>query len=217
MQDINLNVSLKAKNDLVANEIKTLFKKNKILCINIMGAPGAGKTEVIEQTATLLKGVLVVQGDLKSSIDTQRLNSRGIRCVQINTHSGCHLNAELVKTALVGEPLEDINYIFIENVGNLVCPAGVLLGQHLNIIISSTTEGVDKPLKYPHIYHDSQAIILSKYDLKDAVEFDERAFLRALGNLVQKRTFLKTSKKDSTTFVALEKYIRKSWEELYET
>ena len=149
-----------------------------VLAINVMGAPGSGKTTVIEMLATFLgkERIAVIQGDLESDVDKVRLERAGIRAFQINTHSGCHLNAAMIAHALEHLSLDGISFLFIENVGNLVCPAGVQLGQHVNIVVSSTAEGSDKPKKYPHIFRDADAILISKTDLVPYVSFDELLF-----------------------------------------
>jgi len=193
--EIKLDSSLTARNDEIAKEISKIFDERNIFCINVMGGPGCGKTTFIEELSQFLPNLFVIQGDLKSDIDTKRLEEKGVKSFQINTHSGCHLNAHMIEEALKNINLEGVDYLLIENVGNLVCPAGVMLGQHMNLVLNSVTEGNDKPEKYPLIFKDSNAVILSKYDLKEAVEFNEEEYLERL-NKVTKKPLFKISKKD---------------------
>lgn len=199
--EIKLEKSLTAKNDAVAKKINSTLKEKGILCVNLLGAPGAGKTTLIENLVDFLpeKSVAVIQGDLKSDVDKMRLEKKGIGTYQINTHSGCHLNAHMVEDILQVVNLEGKKFLIIENVGNLVCPAGVLIGQDINVLVSATTEGYDKPEKYPLIFRDAQLIVLSKYDLKDAVDFNEEEFLGRIGNL-GKRRLIKVGKNKRNSY-----------------
>lgn len=178
---------INAANDKLAESISKCLKQKGIICINIMGAPGSGKTTLIEGISHFInpKEIAVIQGDLESDVDKKRLEKKKIACYQINTHSGCHLNAAMIKHEIVSmkSQLSGKKFLFIENVGNLVCPAGKKIGQHLNIVVSSVAEGSDKPKKYPIIFHDAALVVLSKYDLKHAVGFDEKAYLRDLRNI----------------------------------
>ena len=204
--EIKLNQSLTAKNDEISLRIKNFLKKNNIFCINLMGGPGSGKTTLIEILSNHMKNIYVLQGDLKSDIDTERLIKKNISCYQINTHSGCHLNASMIESAIKKIDLSKTDYLIIENVGNLVCPAGVLIGQNLNLVINSVAEGNDKPEKYPLIFRDSQAVILTKYDLKDAVEFNEEEYLKRLEKITRAPLF-KISNKDKNSVKELVKFI----------
>lgn len=202
---VEVNTSVTHANDLIAKQVYDFFQKRQILCLNVMGSPGAGKTTIIENLARELgkESVAVIQGDLESDVDAKRLAALGIDAYQINTHSGCHLNAFMINQALLDMDFSDKRYVFIENVGNLVCPAGVKLGQHLNVLISSTTEGHDKIKKYPIMFQDADILILSKYDIKDAVEFDEKAYLSDLQEISSELKPVMTSKKDTTVFHTL--------------
>ncbi len=189
-------------NDVIAAQIKEFLKEKEILCINLMGSPGSGKTTVLEGISRYIDPheMAVIQGDLESDIDKKRLEGSGIFAHQINTHSGCHLNASMINKALMGMDMLNKKYLIIENVGNLVCPARVDIGQHLNILVSSTTEGSDKPKKYPIMFLDSKLLIISKYDLKDAVGFDEAQYLKDVSNINGKVKIIKTSLKDPDSF-----------------
>ncbi len=199
---IFIEKSVTELNDSVANKTGIFLKEKSILCVNIIGAPGSGKTTFIEGIADFIpkKEIAVIQGDLESDIDKKRLEKIKIEAFQINTHSGCHLNADMIKKALEKINLGGKKYLFIENVGNLVCPAGVRIGQHIDIVISSTTEGSDKPKKYPLVFMEAKLIIISKCDLEDAVEFDEEEYVKDLLKINSKAKILKTSSKKSNTF-----------------
>ena len=156
------------KNEQVANENRALFRKNNLICINIMGSPGGGKTTLIENTILKLQGkkkIAVIEGDLATSIDAERIKELGVDVLQINTGGMCHLDAPLISKALNKMDLKDIDILFIENVGNLVCPSSHDLGEDYRVIIASVPEGPHKPKKYPVIYKDADAVIITKADL----------------------------------------------------
>ena len=202
---VNVNKSINEINDHLAHCIWHALKDKDIFCINLLGSPGAGKTTVIEGLSKFISPseIAVVQGDLESDIDKKRLEESGIYTYQINTHSGCHLNSDMVNKALISMNLEGKKYLIIENVGNLVCPAGVKIGQHMDCVVSSTTEGSDKPKKYPVIFIDASVVIISKSDLIDAVDFNEEMYLRDIKNINPKVRIVKTSKKDASSFKEL--------------
>jgi hydrogenase nickel incorporation protein HypB len=144
------------------------FLARSLVAINVMGSPGAGKTALLEATARGLSGqcrIGALAGDLATDNDARRLEAAGIRAQAINTGSACHLDAAMVHRALHHMPWEDLHYLFIENVGNLVCPAVYDLGQAANVVILSVTEGEDKPLKYPVMFHKADLVLISKVDL----------------------------------------------------
>lgn len=199
---LSVNESITAVNDALAFQVASLLKKRDLLCVNVMGSPGSGKTTVIEQLALRLgpKNIAVIQGDLESDIDKERLEKKNIATHQINTHSGCHLNAAMINDALIDLDIANKSFLFIENVGNLVCPAGVAIGQHMNMVVSSTTEGSDKPKKYPSMFMDAQVIVISKMDVADAVDFDEKTYLLDVRNIATKAKIIKTSRKTDEGF-----------------
>lgn len=205
-------------NDEIAHQNNHLLMHKKAFAINVMGSPGAGKTTVIERIAKVVgkEKVLVIQGDLESDIDTRRLEEQEIDAYQINTHSGCHLNAKMINSALMNSDISDKEYIIIENVGNLVCPANIKLGQEMDVVVSSTTEGSDKPKKYPAIFASAQAIIISKADLAEYVGFDEKMYMKDLIDINKNAKIFKTEQKDMEAFKNIGKFIeekRKSWVE----
>ncbi|MBN2422590.1 hydrogenase nickel incorporation protein HypB [Candidatus Woesearchaeota archaeon] len=205
-----IDKSLNEINDTLAEQISEFLKKNQIFCINIMGSPGSGKTTVIEQISEFLKSdeIAVIQGDLESDIDKKRIEKRHIESYQINTHSGCHLNAHMINQALPNIKLDGKKYLVIENVGNLVCPAGVKIGQHMNVLVSSVTEGEDKPAKYPFIFMDAQMVILSKTDLSGVIEFNEINYINEIKNINPKCRIIRASLKNLKSFKETAAYIK---------
>ncbi len=162
-------------NDAIAAENRRLLRGKGIYTINLIASPGAGKTTLLERTLEQLKGELrmaVIEGDIAGSSDAQRIGRHEIPVVQINTGGDCHLNANMVRSALDSLPLGEIRLLFIENVGNLVCPAEFDIGEDAKVVILSVAEGDDKPEKYPLIFEQSSAMVLNKMDLLGMVDFD---------------------------------------------
>jgi hydrogenase nickel incorporation protein HypB len=176
---------------LVANEVKA--KENKarldsklILTINIMSSPGAGKTSLILGTLKHFKTrfrMAVIEGDVASSVDADKVNALSVPVVQINTAGGCHLDANMVAAALEDLPLNKIDILFIENVGNLICPNNYLLGEDRRVMIASMPEGDDKPYKYPAMFADTDVVILNKTDLQPYLDFNTADFTKVVTGL----------------------------------
>jgi hydrogenase nickel incorporation protein HypB len=159
---------LLAENDRVAANNRAIFDVQGVLVINLMSSPGAGKTSLLEATIISLRDryrIGVIEGDLETDNDAARIRAHGVPALQITTGTSCHLDARQISDGLSDLPLHDLDILFIENVGNLVCPASFDLGQHKNVTLLSTTEGDDKPEKYPVIFRASHAVVLSKMDL----------------------------------------------------
>jgi hydrogenase nickel incorporation protein HypB len=155
-------------NQQIAEENRFLFREKRVVVINLMSSPGAGKTSLLEKTIQLLQGKLrvgVIEGDIQSTYDAERIEKTGAPAVQINTGGACHLDSNMVKTALKNLDLSSLDLLFIENVGNLVCPAEFSLGEDFKAMILSVAEGDDKPLKYPLMFHESSALLINKIDL----------------------------------------------------
>ncbi|MBF0481779.1 MAG: hydrogenase nickel incorporation protein HypB [Desulfovibrionaceae bacterium] len=175
-------------NDRVAAGLKEIFAAKHILVLNLMSSPGAGKTSLLEKTLGDLRGefkMAVIEGDLQTDNDARRVAATGAQAVQINTEGGCHLSSSMVAEALKNLDIEGLDILFIENVGNLVCPAEFDVGEDFKVTLLSTTEGDDKPEKYPLMFNLSKAMVLNKIDLLPHVDFDmERAakFARALNS-----------------------------------
>jgi len=156
-----------AGNDRMAAHLRTHFQREGVLTVNLMGSPGSGKTALLEATAAFAgaRRLGAVSGDLATDYDAQRLVLAGIPAKCITTGTACHLDARLLHDALHDFPWEGLDYFFIENVGNLVCPAIYDLGQDLSVVVLSVTEGIDKPMKYPVIFRGADLVVLSKIDL----------------------------------------------------
>ncbi len=170
-------------NDQVAAENRARFDEAGTFVLNLMASPGAGKTSLILATLALLPEAIhpgVIEGDLTGSIDADAVAARGVPVVQINTGGECHLDAPMIRAALRELPLKSINLLFIENVGNLICPASFNLGADLAIVVASVPEGHDKPYKYPGMFATANAVILNKADLLAVFEFDLDYFRRGL-------------------------------------
>lgn len=173
-------------NEQIANRNQQMLDRQKVLAVNIMASPGAGKTSLILQTISRLKDrvrIAVIEGDIASSIDADRISEEGVPVVQINTGGSCHLDANMVSNALDSLALEDIDLLLIENVGNLICPAEFKIGEHKRMMLLSLPEGDDKPHKYPLMFTESDVIVVNKIDLLPFLDFDLTAFHRAVTGL----------------------------------
>ena len=181
MNVITIERKVLAKNDELAAENRTRFKKYNLFVINVVSSPGSGKTSLIEQTLKHLAGSLpvgVIEGDVQTDLDAQRVARFSVPVVQIVTNGGCHLEAKLVQDALTSLDLSGLRMLIIENVGNLVCPSNYDLGEAFKVVVASTTEGDDKPLKYPAMFRNASVLVLNKIDLVPYVNCDLQA-LRA--------------------------------------
>lgn len=161
-------------NDRIAEENRRIFKSHGLFVINLMSAPGAGKTSLIERTIERLDGIRigVIEGDITGTDDAERISRFNIPVVQINTGGACHLDANMINEVFSEMPLNEIDILIIENVGNLVCPAEFKVGEDIKAMLLSITEGHDKPLKYPLMFRESSAILLNKIDLLPYVDTD---------------------------------------------
>ena len=170
-------------NDRIAQRNREMLDQLGVYAINIMASPGAGKTSFILKMLEALNGSLkfgVIEGDLATSIDAEKAMAAGLPAVQINTGGECHLDAVMLADALPALPLQDLDLVVVENVGNLVCPANFQIGTHLNVLIASIPEGDDKPYKYPSMYRGMQVLIINKIDLLPYVPFDMDYFKRGV-------------------------------------
>jgi hydrogenase nickel incorporation protein HypB len=183
-------------NDRIALENRRLLDEHGIVAVNVMASPGAGKTSLILRSIEALRGHLrvgVIEGDLAGRVDADKVAETGTPVVQINTGGGCHLDAPQVQSALKQVPLEEIDLLFIENVGNLVCPTGFALGEHLKMLISNVPEGHDKPIKYPGMFAVVDVLVLNKIDLLPYLDFDLDAFHTAVRALNAKAPLFEVS------------------------
>ena len=168
MSIITIERKVLEKNDEIARANRELFSRFRVLAFNMVSSPGAGKTSILERTLEHLRGSLrvgVIEGDVQTDLDAQRVARYGVPAVQIVTRGGCHLEANLVRDALQSIDLAAIDLLIIENVGNLVCPSNYDLGEAFKVVVASTTEGDDKPLKYPSMFRNSSVLIINKVDL----------------------------------------------------
>lgn len=183
---VEVKTNVLAKNDAIASSLQQLFKEKNIFVFNLMGSPGAGKTSLLEATLQdLVKDykLAVIEGDLFTSKDAERIHALGVPVIQINTVGGCHLDANMIQDAISDLNLDELDMIVIENVGNLVCPAEFDIGEAMKITVLSVTEGEDKPLKYPLIFKESKAVLLNKIDLLPYVPFDKDKAIKDIHNL----------------------------------
>jgi len=166
------------KNDVLARALRERFDEAGVFVVSLVSSPGAGKTTLLERTLSAMKAthrVAALVGDLQTDNDARRLAAAGVPVRQITTGTVCHLDAQMVEDALGGWQLADLDVLFIENVGNLVCPAAYDLGENLRVVFMSVTEGEDKPLKYPTIFNSADLAVITKIDLIQAVDFDRAA------------------------------------------
>jgi hydrogenase nickel incorporation protein HypB len=187
--EIKVLKDILSANEQIAERNRQLFSGNGVFVVNLMSSPGAGKTSLILETIKRLKGKIkvgVIEGDISSSVDAEAISKVGVPVIQINTGGTCHLDANMVNNALDSLPLQDIELLLIENVGNLVCPAGFTLGEHRKVIISSIPEGDDKPFKYPLMFEIADAVVINKIDLLQYLKFDIHSFSQAI-NRINKR------------------------------
>jgi hydrogenase nickel incorporation protein HypB len=172
---ISVEVDILAKNNLFAAENRRLFREKGVFALNLVSSPGSGKTTILEQTLRDMSGKLrcaVIEGDQQTDNDARRIAAAGVPVKQINTGAGCHLDAHMVGHALEELPIADLDILFIENVGNLVCPAAFDLGEQHKVVVLSVTEGEDKPLKYAQMFHAADVMLLNKIDLLPYLDFD---------------------------------------------
>ena len=199
MSEIKIVQNILEANDAIAAQNQRLLDKYNIFAVNIMSAPGAGKTSLILQTLARLEDrlkVAIIEGDIASTVDAEKVKNHATAVVQINTKNmseSCSLIASMIDYALKDLPLEDIKLLLIENVGNLICPSEFALGEHKRVVISSLPEGDDKPIKYPMIFADADVVIMNKLDLLPYVDFDISAFRRTVEGLNPRVEFLEVS------------------------
>jgi len=172
---INVVKNVLDANNRIAMENRALFDEKNIFVINLMSSPGAGKTTLVEETIKALKdtfSIAVIEGDIQDTYDADRIAKFDIPVVQINTGGACHIDGNMIRETFPGFNLDEIDFIINENVGNLVCPAEFSIGENIKVMILSTPEGADKPMKYPLMFKESTALIINKTDLMPYVNFD---------------------------------------------
>ena len=180
---IHIMESVYARNEKAAAKFNKSLSEKSIFCTNILGAPGAGKTTVLLRILEMIDSpACVIEGDIESDIDTQKLKALGYPTVQINTGGACRLDAHIVEDAFADMWFSD-GFLFIENIGNLVCPANYMIGEHIKLLICSVTDGSDKPYKYPLAFEKADIILLNKCDLMDYIKFDMDYFMDGIRKL----------------------------------
>ena len=195
---INLNIDILSENNKLAQLNRRFFEGRKVLCLNLVSSPGSGKTSILEKTIQALipvRKIAVIEGDQQTILDADRIEKSGAPAIQINTGSGCHLDARMVESALKKLEPEFNSILFIENVGNLVCPALFDLGEFKRVVVISVTEGDDKPLKYPYMFQTSHLCLINKSDLLPYVDFDTEKTIKYALSINPKLEFITVSAK----------------------
>jgi len=193
---IKLEKKVLSRNDILAAELRTHFADENVAVINMVSSPGSGKTSLLEKTLSSLSEKLsigVIEGDIQTDNDAVRIAKTGVPVHQIQTGGACHLEAEMIRKALIHFSLKDLDLLIIENVGNLVCPSAFDLGEALRIAIISTTEGDDKPLKYPAMFRSADVMVINKVDLIPYTDFDVEKVIHSAMSLNPAIEILKTS------------------------
>ena len=199
-----------SKNQLIADELRNIFNEKKILVVNFVSSPGSGKTSLLEKMLPILKkkfNIAVIEGDLETENDADRIRKIGVLAYQITTHGACHLEAYSIKKALENFDLDRLDLIVIENVGNLVCPSSYDLGEDFKIVVVSTPEGEDKPAKYPSMIHVSSVLVVNKIDLSEYLEFDADKCVKYAKNINPDLKIFKTSCKTGQGIEEFSKFI----------
>src|SRR5215469_11961844 len=196
MKRVPLERKILSENDRIASDLRKRFRDHGVFCVNLISSPGSGKTSLLERTLETLpktERIAVLTGDIQTENDATRLKRFGFPVRQITTGGTCHLDARMIDRHLADWPLEEIDLLFIENVGNLVCPSSYDLGEAAKVVLLSVTEGEDKPLKYPSIFFKSELMVLTKTDLLPYVPFDVNAALANAGRVHQGIEVIKVS------------------------
>jgi len=200
---VEVRKNIMKKNDLAAAALRDRFQLKRMFVASFVSSPGAGKTAFLERTLKIARSsrrVAALVGDLATEQDAERLRHSGAPVRQITTGTICHLDAEMIEHALQGWPPDEVDWLFIENVGNLVCPASYDLGEQMRVVLLSVTEGEDKPLKYPTIFNTADVAIITKTDLAAAVEFDRQALIENIERVRPGLELLEVSAKTGEGF-----------------
>lgn len=199
---VELRQGILKKNDELARGLRSQFEQDGVLVLNLVSSPGTGKTEFLQRTLRELRNsgarAAALVGDLETDNDARRLAASGAPVRQINTHGICHLEAEMISKHLDGWNLAELDYLFIENVGNLVCPSSYDLGEKIRVALLSVTEGEDKPLKYPTLYNSADVAVITKIDIAEAVGFERAAALKNINEIRPGIRIFETSAKTGT-------------------
>lgn len=208
IRKINVMEGILDENDHIAEHINEHMTAHGVLVVNEMGAPGVGKTTTLRNLVKHLKlKPYVIEGDIESDIDTKNLNELGIETHQINTHGECHLDAPMIEHMTGHIEFKEPGILFIENIGNLVCPAEFSIGEHVMMLISTVTEGSDKPYKYPLAFEKADIILINKVDLIPYLDFDEEFFMKGVRALNKEAPVIKVSGKTGEGFEEVAKWL----------
>lgn len=207
-EDVMVNIH--DRNDHLAEHVHEYLAERNIFGVNLMGAPGAGKTTTLENIIKLMKTkAYVVEGDIESDIDTERLREQGVSASQINTFGACHLDAPLLHNAVHAMQFDESGILFIENVGNLVCPAEFSIGEDIKMLLVCVTDGSDKPYKYPLAFEKADVILLNKTDLMPYLDFDEKFFMEGIRHLNPDVPVFKVSGKTGEGYKEVTEWLEK--------
>ena len=208
IRKINVMEGILDENDHIAEHINEHMTAHDVLVVNEMGAPGVGKTTTLRNLVKHLElKPYVIEGDIESDIDTKNLNELGIETHQINTHGECHLDAPMIEHMTGHIEFKEPGILFIENIGNLVCPAEFSIGEHVMMLISTVTEGSDKPYKYPLAFEKADIILINKVDLIPYLDFDEEFFMKGVRALNKDAPVIKVSGKTGEGFEEVAKWL----------
>lgn len=216
IKKIDVQEGILDENDHIAAHVKEHMTEHRILVVNEMGAPGAGKTTAIKNIIKHFKKAkpYVIEGDIESDIDTQDLKSQGVDTYQINTFGACHLDAPMIHHMTDHMKFDEDGIMFIENIGNLVCPAEFTIGEHVLMLISTVTEGSDKPYKYPLAFEKADIILINKVDLMPYIDFDEDFFMKGVRALNKNAPIIKVSGKTGEGFEEAARWLEEKAAEL---
>lgn len=217
VRKINVVEGILDENEQIADHINANMTERGILVVNEMGAPGVGKTTTLKNIFKYLKGYkpYVIEGDIESDLDTQDLSGMGLNTHQINTYGACHLDAPLIDHMVDHIAFDEPGILFIENIGNLVCPAEFRIGEHVMMLISTVTEGSDKPYKYPLAFEKADIIVLNKADLIPYLDFDEEFFMKGVRALNKEAPVIKVSGKTGEGFEEVAEWLLKKTDALH--
>ena len=211
--EVKVLKNILSANDLMAEENRKVFASKGIFSLNVMASPGSGKTTLIMETIKQLKNefaIGVIEGDTAGSLDAERIGAENVPVVQINTGGGCHLEAQMVNSALKAMPLDDIKLLIVENVGNLICPGEFELGVSKKVVLMSTPEGDNKPYKYPLMFKIADAVIVSKIDLMPYVNFKLDDFTKAVRSINDKAAIIPLSAQTGEGFDKWIEWLKKN-------
>ena len=216
VRKVNVMENILDENDHIAEHVNEHLSAHGILVVNEMGAPGVGKTTTLRNIIANLKGCkpYVIEGDIESDLDTQTLRGLGIKTFQINTFGSCHLDAPMIHNMVQNIDFDERGILFIENIGNLVCPAEFSIGEHVKMLISTVTEGSDKPYKYPLAFEKADVILLNKVDLIPYLDFDEDFFMKGVRALNKTVPVFKVSGKTGEGYAEVAAWLEEKAAEL---